>query len=89
VEAGSGSSEEIRALSDRLRSMQEQGGSSANPRVAAAMATLADGIAGLVKNMRAEQQIMRDWVEAQAAEQKKLRVTLEKISDALSKQDRN
>ncbi len=89
VEAGSGSSEEIRALSDRLRSMQEQGGSSANPRVAAAMATLADGIAGLVKNMRAEQQIMRDWVEAQAAEQKKLRVTLEKISEALSKQDRN
>jgi hypothetical protein len=87
--AGNGSTDEIRALSDRLRSMQEQGGSSSSPRVAAAMATLADGIAGLVKNMRAEQQIMRDWVEAQAAEQKKLRATLDKIADALSKQDRN
>ena len=87
VEAA-GSSDEIRALSDRLRSMQEQGGSSSNPRVAAAMATLADGIAGLVKNMRAEQQIMRDWVEAQAAEQKKMRATLDKIADSLSKDRR-
>ena len=45
--------------------MQETGGS--NPRVATAMANLADGISGLVKNMRNEQQIMRDWVEAQSA----------------------
>lgn len=89
VEAGSGSSEEIRALSDRLRSMQEQGGSSANPRVAAAMATLADGIAGLVKNMRAEQQIMRDWVEAQSDEQKAMRATLDKIAAALKSREPN
>jgi hypothetical protein len=36
----------------------------------AAMASLADGISGLVKNMRNEQQLMRDWVEAQSEEQK-------------------
>lgn len=78
------SSDEIRALADRLRSMQEAGGS--NPRVATAMANLADGISGLVKNMRSEQQIMRDWVEAQSDEQRAMRDTLEKIADALKKQ---
>ena len=76
--------EEIRLLSERLRHMQENGGSS--PRVASAMANLADGISGLVKNMRSEQQIMRDWVEAQSDEQKAMRDTLEKIADALRKQ---
>ncbi|CDX45572.1 MotA/TolQ/ExbB proton channel family protein [Mesorhizobium sp. WSM4935] len=78
------SSEDIRLLSERLRSLQENGGS--NPRVATAMANLADGISGLVKNMRSEQQIMRDWVEAQSDEQKAMRNTLEKIADALKKQ---
>ena len=78
------SAEEIRALSERLKAMQENGGS--NPRVAAAMANLADGISGLVKNMRSEQQMMRDWVEAQSDEQKAMRDTLEKIADALKKQ---
>ncbi len=71
-----GSSDEIRALSERLRSLQENGGGS-NPRVATAMANLADGISGLVKNMRTEQQMMRDWVEAQSEEQKAMRRTLE------------
>jgi hypothetical protein len=62
-----GSTEEIKALAEKLRTMQESGGGSANPRVASAMANLAEGISGLVKNMRSEQQLMRDWVEAQAA----------------------
>lgn len=85
AEAGKAeSSDEIRVLSERLRSLQESGGSS--PRVATAMANLADGISGLVKNMRSEQQIMRDWVEAQSDEQKAMRHTLEKIADALKKQ---
>jgi len=52
------------------------------------MANLADGISGLVKNMRNEQQLMRDWVEAQSEEQKAMRRTLDKIADALKKQDR-
>ncbi|MFC5385640.1 MotA/TolQ/ExbB proton channel family protein [Aquamicrobium segne] len=79
-----GATDELRALSERLRSLQENDGSS--PRVAAAMANLADGIAGLVKNMRSEQQIMRDWVEAQSDEQRAMRETLEKIADALKAQ---
>ncbi|MER2535656.1 MAG: MotA/TolQ/ExbB proton channel family protein [Rhizobiaceae bacterium] len=80
------SSDEIRALSERLRTMQENGSS---PRVATAMANLADGISGLVKNMRSEQQIMRDWVEAQSEEQKKMRETLDRIAEALRQRERN
>jgi hypothetical protein len=83
--AKAGSAEEIKALSERLRNLQESGGS--NPRIATAMANLADGISGLVKNMRSEQQIMRDWVEAQSEEQKAMRNTLEKIADALKKRE--
>lgn len=74
-------SEEVRMLSDRLRSLQESGGS--NQRVAAAMANLAEGITGLVKSMRNEQQMMRDWVEAQSEEQRATRAALQKIADAL------
>ena len=81
------SADEIRVLTERLRHMQENGGS--NPRVATAMANLADGISGLVKNMRSEQQIMRDWVEAQSDEQKAMRSTLEKIAEALKKPGAN
>ena len=77
--------EEVRDLAERLRTMQETGGS--NQRVATAMANLAEGISGLVKNMRNEQQLMRDWVEAQSEEQKAMRRTLDKIGDALKKQD--
>ena len=76
--------DELRDLSERLRAMQENGGSST--RTAAAMANLADGIAGLVKNMRSEQQIMRDWVEAQSEEQKAMRNTLNRIAEALGDQ---
>jgi hypothetical protein len=83
--ANTSSSEELKVLTERLRSLQESGG--ASPRVATAMANLADGISGLVKNMRSEQQIMRDWVEAQAQEQKAIRVTLDKIADALKKRE--
>ena len=88
VDASKGdSSDEIRALSERLRNLQESGGS--NPRVATAMANLADGISGLVKNMRSEQQIMRDWVEAQSEEQRAMRETLERLADTLKKRELN
>lgn len=84
---GSGSADEIKLLTERLRNMQESGGS--NPRIATAMANLADGISGLVKNMRSEQQIMRDWVEAQSQEQQAMRRTLERLADALKKREMN
>ena len=73
-------------MAEQLRSLHEVGGSS--QRVATSMASLAEGISGLVKNMRNEQQIMRDWVEAQAEEQKEMRETLKDIADSLRKMDR-
>jgi hypothetical protein len=53
----------------------------ANSRAATqAMANLAEGIQGLVQHMRAEQQMIRDWVEAQAAREKELKHVLERLS---------
>jgi biopolymer transport protein ExbB/TolQ len=79
----SGSVDEIRNLADRLRVMQDSG--AGGPRVATAMANLAEGISGLVRNMRSEQQILRDWVEAQAEEQKQMRSTLDKLAATLDR----
>ena len=44
-----------------------------------AMANLAEGIQGLVQHMRAEQQMIRDWVEAQAARERELKQVLERL----------
>jgi hypothetical protein len=44
-----------------------------------AMANLAEGIQGLVQHMRAEQQMIRDWVEAQATREKELKQILERL----------
>ncbi|MBX3597951.1 MAG: MotA/TolQ/ExbB proton channel family protein [Rhizobiaceae bacterium] len=79
--------DDLKVLTDRLHNLQEAGGS--NQRVATAMANLAEGISGLVKNMRQEQQLMRDWVEQQSEEQKAMRETLERIAVALRERERN
>lgn len=47
----------------------------------AAMANLAEGIQGLVKHMRGEQQMIRDWVEAQAEQQRELKKLLDRLSE--------
>ncbi|KQT88111.1 MotA/TolQ/ExbB proton channel family protein [Aurantimonas sp. Leaf443] len=70
--------EEMRLISERLgRLVQDQGSS---PRTSAAMASLAESIQGLVTHMRSEQQILRDFVEAQASEQRELRGVLDRLS---------
>ncbi len=45
-----------------------------------AMASLADGIHGLVKHMRSEQQMIREWVEAQAEQQRDMRRVLDRLA---------
>lgn len=45
-----------------------------------AMANLAEGIQGLVQHMRTEQQLIRDWVEAQASREKELKHLLERMA---------
>ncbi|MDB5572147.1 MAG: flagellar motor protein MotA [Hyphomicrobiales bacterium] len=47
---------------------------------AAAMANLAEGIQGLVKHMRGEQQMVREWVESQAEQQRDIRKLLERLA---------
>jgi hypothetical protein len=46
----------------------------------AAMANLAEGIQLLVTHMRQEQQQIRDWVEAQAAQQEDIRKLLRRLA---------
>ena len=53
---------------------------------AAAMASLAEGIQALVGHMRQEQQQIRDWVEAQSAQQDDIRKLLRQLIDEREKQ---
>ena len=76
------SSADLKDLADRLSSMQETG---SNQKTNAALGSLAEGIQGLVKSMRSEQQMMRDWADAQAKEQKAIRETLVQLSEAVTK----
>lgn len=82
-----GSTEDIRDIANRLQAMQESG--SSNQRTTAALANLAEAIHALVKNMRNEQQMMRDWAERQAEDQQAIRETLNKLSTALRETNHN
>ncbi len=77
---------DLKAISGQIAALQEAG--SNNPRSAAAMASLAEGISALVKNMRGEQQLIRDWVEGQAADNRGTREALDRIAELLEKQNR-
>jgi gamma-glutamyl:cysteine ligase YbdK (ATP-grasp superfamily) len=69
---------EIRQALDRLR--DAIGESSSNKAATNAMANLAEAIQGLVQHMRSEQQMLRDWVEAQADQQKEVRRLLQVLA---------
>jgi hypothetical protein len=45
-----------------------------------AIANLAEGVHGLVQHMRSEQQLIRDWVEAQAVQQGDIKRLLERLA---------
>ncbi len=73
-----GASPEVALALNKLTAAMHDG---AGGRAATqAMANLAEGIQGLVQHMRAEQQMIRDWVEAQAAREKELKQILERLS---------
>lgn len=66
---------EVRSALDRLRdAVSEAGGSKA---ASTAMSNLAEAIQGLVHHMRTEQQMIRDWVDAQAEQQREIKRLLE------------
>jgi hypothetical protein len=81
------SGEEFRLLSDRINRLVLE--HSTSPRTSAAMANLAESIQGLVQHMRGEQQTLRDFVEAQAGEQREMRRVLERLNRSLTEIERN
>ncbi|WP_342166344.1 flagellar motor protein MotA [Methylobacterium sp. SD21] len=71
------STRELKEAVDHLAAiMAESGG---NRATTLAMTNLAEGIQGLVQHMRAEQQMIRDWVEAQASRERELKQVLDRL----------
>ena len=68
---------DLRAALDRIALGTDPSG---NRAATAAMANLAEGIQSLVQHMRGEQQMIRDWVEGQAEQNKEMRRLLERIA---------
>ena len=56
------------------------GADNASRATTQAMANLAEGIQALVKHMRSEQQMIRDWVEAQASRERKVERLLDRLA---------
>jgi hypothetical protein len=75
----------LAAALDRLNTALDAQGGRATGH---AMANLAEGIQGLVQHMRSEQQMIRDWVEAQAAQQKEVKRLLERLAGEREEQKR-
>lgn len=78
VETAAAPAADMQELAAEIVKLAREG--TAGGRSTAAMASLAEGIQGLVKNMRSEQQMLRDWIEAQQEEAKALRRTLDRLA---------
>ncbi len=68
---------DLRAALDKIATTGDQSHARAT---SLAIANLADGIQSLVQHMRAEQQLIRDWVEAQADQGKELKIILKRLA---------
>jgi hypothetical protein len=68
--------QDLRSALDKIAAAADQTHARAT---SIAMANLADGIQSLVQHMRAEQQMIRDWVEAQAAQNNEVKDVLKQI----------
>lgn len=68
----------LQALSENLQNSSGSAGSG-NQRATAAMATLAEGIQGLVAHMRSDQQIMKDQMTRQNDQQAQMKRLMEKL----------
>ena len=67
----------LQAALDKIAAGSDQSNARATTT---AMANLAEGIQGLVQHMRSEQQLIRDWVEAQASQTNETRRLLERLT---------
>ena len=75
-----------RATQEAARQAADALAARAEPRLPAAtsqpdpgIGRLADGITDLVQNMRREQQLIRDWVESQAEQQRRIQASLDQL----------
>jgi hypothetical protein len=71
---------DIQAIVERLHDVMADGGPS--KAATGAMANLAEAIQGLVHHMRGEQQLIREWVDAQAVQHREIRRLLEILAHA-------
>ena len=76
---------EMRSAIDKLKEAVAETGS--NRAATAAMANLAEAIHGLVSHMRTEQQMIRDWADAQAAQGREMNRLLERIAGEEPRKD--
>lgn len=76
--ASSGAPAELRQTLDGISRAVSEAGAGRN--ASQAIASLAEGIQAMVQHMRNEQQMIRTWVEAQAAQQADLKRLLEKLT---------
>jgi hypothetical protein len=76
---------EIHTAIERLREVMAEGGP--NKAATGAMANLAEAIQGLVHHMRSEQQLIREWVDAQAVQHREIRRLLEILAHAPAHRD--
>ena len=81
AQVAAGGSEQLRQLSEQIDKIAKD--QTTTPRTSAAMANLAESIQGLVTHMRSEQQMLRDFVETQAGEQRELRQVLDRLAGSL------
>src|SRR3954447_8743159 len=76
---------EMRSAIDKLKEAVAETGSTR--AATAAMANLAEAIHGLVSHMRTEQQMIRDWADAQAAQGREMNRLLERIAGEEPRKD--
>ncbi len=72
--AGPGNTADLQGAIERLRVSLEEGG--ANRGTTAAMANLAEAIQGMVSHMRSEQQMIREWADAQGEQNREIKTLL-------------
>ncbi len=78
---------EVKIAIEQLSASMREGSVGSSQRSTAAMANLAEGIQGLVKHMRSEQQLMRDWVESQSAQQRDIKQLLQNLNEIVNRKN--
>lgn len=71
---------ELRIALEKIAASADQSHAKAT---SVAVANLADGVQALVQHMRSEQQIIRDWVEAQAEQGREVKDVLQRLAEEL------